>query len=156
MSGEARGVDAILKRSETLNRFGVSIKIEHVVYGLDDVGLQQHETGKQYGKVLDEHISTVCHLRGRKIHRLDTLLSDVNMVNDFYVEPNTKGDDSMATITESEKKGIAENYIKALANRDAALMTSITTKDIVWSIAGTSLVSGEARGVDAILKSSET
>ena len=32
-------------------------------------------------------------------------------------------------MTESEKKGIAENYIKALANRDAALMTSITTGD---------------------------
>ena len=85
MSGEARGVDAILKRSETLNRFGVSIKIEHVVYGLDDVGLHQHETGKHDGNVLDEHITTVCNLRGRKIHCLDTFISDVNMLNDFYV-----------------------------------------------------------------------
>ena len=85
VSGEARGVDAILKRSETLNRFGVSIKIEHVVYGLDDVALQHRNTGKHDGKVLDEHITTVCHLRGRKIHRLDTFLSDVNMVNDYFV-----------------------------------------------------------------------
>ena len=85
MSGEAKGVDAILKRSETLNRFGVSIKIEHVVYGLDDVALQHRNTGKHDGKVLDEHITTVCHLRGRKIHRLDTFLSDVNMVNEYFV-----------------------------------------------------------------------
>ena len=85
VSGEARGVDAILKRSETLNRFGVSIKIEHVVYGLDDVALQHHNTGKHDGKVLDEHITTVCQLRGRKIHRLDTFLSDVNMVNEYFV-----------------------------------------------------------------------
>ena len=31
-------------------------------------------------------------------------------------------------MTESEKKDIAENYIKALTNRDAALLTSITTE----------------------------
>ena len=85
VSGEARGVDAILERSETLNRYGVSIKIEYVVYGLDDVALQHRNTGKHDGKVLDEHITTVCQLRGRKIHRLDTFLSDVNMVNEYFV-----------------------------------------------------------------------
>ena len=110
-----------MKRAETLKRFRVSIEIEHVVYGLDDVGFHQHETGKHDGKVLDEHITTVCHLRGRKIHRLDTYISDVIMANDFYVATDKKGDDSMATITESEKQDIAENYMKALANRDAAL-----------------------------------
>ena len=62
----------------------------------------------------------------------------------------------MATITETEKKDIAEKYMKALANRDGALLSSITTEDIGWSIPGTSLVSGEARGVDAILKRAET
>ena len=85
MSGEARGVDAILKRAETLHRLGVSITLEHVVYGLEDVGLQHRNTGKHDGKVLDEHITTVCHLRGRKIHRLETFISDVNMLDDFYV-----------------------------------------------------------------------
>ena len=85
VSGEARGVDAIMKRSETLHRFGVSITLEHVVYGLDDVALQHRNSGKHDGKVLDEHITTVCHLRGRKIHRLDTYLSDVNMVNEYFV-----------------------------------------------------------------------
>ena len=85
ISGEARGVEAILKRSEILNRFGVSIKIEHVVYGQDDVGLQYHNTGKHDSKILDEHLTTVCHLRGSKIHRLETFISDVNMLNDFFV-----------------------------------------------------------------------
>ena len=85
VSGEARGVDAILKRAETLHRLGVSITLEHVVYGLEDVGLQHRNTGKHDGKILDEHITTVCHLRGRKIHRLDTYLSDVNMVNEYFV-----------------------------------------------------------------------
>ena len=57
-------------------------------------------------------------------------------------------------MTESEKKDIAENYIKALTNRDAALLTSIATEDIVWSLPGTSrLMSGEARGVDSLFLS---
>ena len=63
----------------------MSIEIEHVVYGLDDVALQHRNTGMHDGKVLDEHITRVCHLRGRKIHRLDTFLSDVNMVNEYFV-----------------------------------------------------------------------
>jgi uncharacterized protein len=85
VSGEARGVEAILKISETLTRFGVSISLERVVYGLDDVGAHQHNTGIHDGKVLDEHNTTVCHLRGRKIHRLETFISDVNMLNEFFV-----------------------------------------------------------------------
>jgi hypothetical protein len=34
MSGEVHGVDAILKRANTLHNFNVNIAIEHVVYGL--------------------------------------------------------------------------------------------------------------------------
>jgi hypothetical protein len=85
MSGEALGVDAILKRSETLHRYGVKIEIEHVVYGFQDVALHLHNTGKQGDKVLDEHLTTVCRLRSHKIHRLDTFISDVDMLNSFFV-----------------------------------------------------------------------
>ena len=85
MSGEALGVDAILKRSETLHRYGVKIEIEHVVYGFQDVALHLHNTGKQGIKVLDEHLTTVCRLRENKIHRLDTFISDVGMLNRFFV-----------------------------------------------------------------------
>ena len=85
MSGEALGVDAILKRSETLHRYGVKIEIDHVVYGFQDVALHLHNTGKQGNKVLDEHLTTVCRLRENKIHRLDTFISDVDMLNGFFV-----------------------------------------------------------------------
>jgi uncharacterized protein len=84
MSGEARGVDAILKRAETLAGYGVSIEILHVVYGLRDVALHLHNTGKRDGKVLDEYLTTVCHLSGDKIGRLDTFISDVPMLNAFF------------------------------------------------------------------------
>lgn len=85
MSGEARGIDAILKRSEILESFGVEIEIEHVVYGFRGVALRLHNTGKRDGRILDEHLTTVCHLDGDKIRRLDTFISDVEMLNAFFV-----------------------------------------------------------------------
>jgi hypothetical protein len=59
MSGEAHGVEAILKRANTLHGFNVNIEIEHVVYGLQDVALHLHNTGRYAGKILDEHLTTV-------------------------------------------------------------------------------------------------
>ena len=85
MSGEAHGVDAILKRSEILHTYGVKIEIEHVVYGFHDVALHLHNTGDRDGRILDEYLTTVCHLEGEKIRRLDTFVSDVQMLNAFFV-----------------------------------------------------------------------
>ena len=85
MSGEAHGVDAILKRSEPLHRYEVKIELEHVVFGYQDVALHLHNTGKRGDKILDEHLTTVCSLRGNKIRRLDTFISDVEMLNAFFV-----------------------------------------------------------------------
>ena len=84
MSGEAHGVTAILKRAETLRTYGVKIEIEYIVYGFQDVALHLHNTGKLDGRVLDEHLTTVCRLRGNKIYRLDTFISDVPMLNAFF------------------------------------------------------------------------
>jgi ketosteroid isomerase-like protein len=85
MSGEAHGVEAILKRSEILHRYGVKVEIEHVVYGLKDVALHLHNTGKHGDKILDEHLTNVYILRGDKICRIDTFISDVDMLNAFFV-----------------------------------------------------------------------
>jgi uncharacterized protein len=86
MSGEAHGVDAILKRAEILSRYGVKVEIEHVVYGFKDVALHLHNTGKHGGKILDEHLTNVYVLRGNKIGRIDTFISDVDMLNAFLSE----------------------------------------------------------------------
>jgi uncharacterized protein len=85
MSGEAHGVDAILKRSETLHRYEVKIELEHVVFGYQDVALHLHNTAKRGEQILDERLTTVCSLRGNKIRRLDTFISDVEMLNAFFV-----------------------------------------------------------------------
>jgi ketosteroid isomerase-like protein len=85
MSGEAHGVEAILKRAEIMHSHGVKVEIEHVVYGFKDVGQHLHNTGKHRGKSLDEHVTNVYTLRGNKICRIDTFISDVDMLNAFFV-----------------------------------------------------------------------
>ena len=89
MSGEAHGVDAILKRAATLAGFSVKIELQYVIFGLHDVAVQLHNTGRSDGKVLDEHLTTVIHLDGRKIQRLDTFISDVAMLNAYFVQEPT-------------------------------------------------------------------
>ena len=86
MSGEARGVDAILKRGATLAGFSVKIELQYVIFGLHDVAVQLHNTGRSDEAVLDEHLTTVIHLNGRKIQRLDTFISDVAMLNAYFVQ----------------------------------------------------------------------
>jgi hypothetical protein len=85
MSGEAHGVDAILKRSEILGRYGVSIAVEHVLYGFKDVALALHNTGQLNGKILDEHLTSVLLLEGEQISRINTYISDVPMLDAYFV-----------------------------------------------------------------------
>jgi uncharacterized protein len=84
MSGEAHGVEAILKRAEILDCYGVKVEIEHVVYGFEDVASHLHNTGEHGDKILDEHLTTVYVLRGNEICRIDTFISDVDMLNAFF------------------------------------------------------------------------
>ena len=86
MSGQEHGVYEILKRANTLHGFNVNIEVEHVVFGLHDVALHLHNTGRYSGKVLDEHLTTVIHLDEGKIRRLDTFISDVPMLNSYFVK----------------------------------------------------------------------
>jgi len=59
-------------------------------------------------------------------------------------------------MTEQDRKTIAQDFIRALGNRDGNLLRSIMTEDVVWSLPGESPMSGEAHGVEAILKRAST
>jgi hypothetical protein len=59
-------------------------------------------------------------------------------------------------MTEAEKKDLAEKFVAGLTHHDQKLLNSILTEDVVWSLPGQSLMSGEAHGVPAILKRAET
>ena len=52
---------------------------------------------------------------------------------------------------DEHKKTIARQFLEALRSRDWGLLRSIMTDDIVWTLPGTSLISGEASGVDAVI-----
>ena len=63
----------------------MKIELEHVVFGCQDVALHLHNTAKRGDQILNEHLTTVYSLRGSKIRRLDTFISDVEMLNAFFV-----------------------------------------------------------------------
>src|SRR5271155_2535484 len=54
-------------------------------------------------------------------------------------------------MTEEEKRTIATSFIAGLRARDAGMLEAIMAKDVVWSIPGASVTSGEAHGVKGII-----
>jgi uncharacterized protein len=84
-SGEAHGVKGIIDRANQFAAYSVNIEILHVVYGYTGVALLLHNTGKHNGRTLDEHLTTVIQLDADRIKRLDTYISDVKMLNEYFV-----------------------------------------------------------------------
>jgi uncharacterized protein len=84
VSGVAKGVEGILKRARTIVDYGAIVNIDHVVLGYEGAALLLHNTGKRNGLVLDEYLTTVLTLREGKIARLDTYISDIEMVNAYF------------------------------------------------------------------------
>jgi hypothetical protein len=54
-------------------------------------------------------------------------------------------------MTDGQKKDIVLTFIHSLQQRDPLLLRSVLTEDAAWSLPGTSEISGEAIGVDAIV-----
>jgi ketosteroid isomerase-like protein len=84
VSGEAKGVRGIIERVNHFAERSLKIEILHVVYGYTDVALLLHNTGNHDGRILDEYLTTVCHLEGGRIGRLDTMISDVKMLENYF------------------------------------------------------------------------
>jgi uncharacterized protein len=84
ISGEAHGVKGIIERAREFATFSLHIEILYVLFGSADVGLSLHNTGRHNGRILDEHLTTLCRLEGNRIKRLDTYISDVQMLNDYF------------------------------------------------------------------------
>jgi ketosteroid isomerase-like protein len=84
ISGEAHGIEAIMKRANTIASFKVKVEVIRTVYGFSGASVILHNTGQKDGKILDEHLAAVFAFRGDKIERLDTHLSDVPMVKAFF------------------------------------------------------------------------
>ncbi len=59
-------------------------------------------------------------------------------------------------ITELEGREIAKKFLAAMRGRDEELMRSILADEVVWSFPGTSIVSGEAKGPEAVVQRART
>lgn len=58
-------------------------------------------------------------------------------------------------MTEDQKKLIAMTFITALQTRNPVQLRCVLTEDSVWSIPGSSAVSGEAAGASAVISKAE-
>jgi ketosteroid isomerase-like protein len=85
ISGEARGIDAVIERAQIIVSYGLTFHVKHILEGQGGLALSLHNTAEREGRVLDEHLATVCKLREYRICSIDTYLSDVDMVNSFFV-----------------------------------------------------------------------
>lgn len=85
ISGKAHGVEAVIKRSQLIVSYGLTFTLKHVLYGEHGVALSLNNTARRGDLLLDEHLATVCQLRDGKIFTITTYLSDVDMVNAFFV-----------------------------------------------------------------------
>ena len=54
-------------------------------------------------------------------------------------------------LTDLEKKKLAETFLHAVGTQNWDLLHSIITEDISWTLPGTSLISGEVNGPNAII-----
>jgi uncharacterized protein len=84
VSGLAQGVAGILKRAESLRKYGVTLEIQRVGLGYEGAALLLHNTGNQSGLILDEYLTTVLAFREGKIARLYTYISDIPMVDAYF------------------------------------------------------------------------
>jgi len=84
ISGEAHGVSGVMKRATTIASYGVHVEVGRPVYGHSGVAVFLHNTGSKNGRTLDEQLAAVFSFRDDKTARLDTFLSDVPMVKEFF------------------------------------------------------------------------
>jgi uncharacterized protein len=84
ISGEAHGVDGVMRRAQTIASYKVKVEVVRAVYGLKGVSMILHNTSDMDQRALDEHVVAVFTFRGGKISRLDTYLSDVGMAEIFF------------------------------------------------------------------------
>jgi uncharacterized protein len=56
---------------------------------------------------------------------------------------------------ENERRAVAKTFLMGLRNRDWESLRLIMTKDIIWTLPGSSLISGTALGIDAVIARSQ-
>ncbi len=85
LSGSAYGVEAVIKRAQSLKQFGVMFNLKHILYGMNGFTLSLHNTSKRDELILDEYVAIVFDVADGKIQGMVTHLSDVPNIEEFFV-----------------------------------------------------------------------
>ncbi len=85
ISGKAEGVDAVIGKAQTILRYGMTFTLTHVLIGQGGAALSLHNIARRADAVFDQDLVTVLGLDGGKIRAIDTYMSDVDMLNAFFV-----------------------------------------------------------------------
>lgn len=88
ISGEIRGVNAVIDRAKEIVSNGVSLELKHILYGQYNFALSIHNQASRGDLILDEYLATVCTIYNGKIAKIETYVSDVEGVNKFFIRPN--------------------------------------------------------------------
>jgi limonene-1,2-epoxide hydrolase len=85
LSGLADGAEAIIKRVQSLKKFGVNFDLKYILIGLNGFTLSLHNTANRGELVLDEQVAIVFEVVDEKVSSMATYLSDVEGINRFFV-----------------------------------------------------------------------
>ena len=85
ISGDARGAEAVVQRWQLIVTYGMRFELMRVLVGLHGVALSLHNTAQHGEGTFDQQLVTTLTLRSGKVSALDTYMSDVEMVNAFFV-----------------------------------------------------------------------
>lgn len=79
ISGEAQGVDAVIQRSQLIVSHGLIFTLKQILIGRHGVLLSLNIPARR------GDLATVLRIRDGKISAIDTYMSDVDMLNAFFV-----------------------------------------------------------------------
>ncbi len=85
ISGKAEGVDAVICKAQTIVRYGMTFTLTHILIGQEGAALSLHNIARRADAVFDQDLVTVLRMEGGKVCAIDTYMSDVEMVNAFFV-----------------------------------------------------------------------
>jgi uncharacterized protein len=82
---KSAGLPAVIGRTQRIVGYGLAFELNHILIGQSGLALSLDNAARKGTQSLDEHLATVCTLRDGKICEINTYLSDVEMVNAFFV-----------------------------------------------------------------------
>lgn len=165
VSGKVTGIDAVVKTATIIMNFGVALKLNHYMIALKGVALSLRGQANQNELKLDQPLAIACSISGGKIKAINTYVLNTAQINAFFTTQNRDlleatvilGDKpEPVTNNESQKFALANTFITALKGNDWDAMRSIMFENLTWTLPGTSILSGMANGVNAVVKRAQS